>query len=122
LSDIYQCAETGGGTFAAVFPGEITQADCRTMILYLTRNDLAGLLRAGLPEGIQIAHKNGWITDPTDGLIHIYADAGIIYTPGGNYILSVYMANTSQILWDTANSMMANLSTAVYNYYNLTTQ
>jgi Beta-lactamase class A len=122
LNDIYQCAETGGGTFAAVFPGQISQADCRTMILYLTRNDLAGLLREGLPEGIQIAHKNGWITDPSDGLIHDFSDAGIVYSPGGNYILTVYMENSSQILWDTANSLMAKLSSAIYNYYNLTNQ
>ncbi|NMC84936.1 MAG: serine hydrolase [Anaerolineaceae bacterium] len=123
LDDIYQCAQNGGGTFAAVFPQQITQSDCRTMILYLTRNDQPGLLREGLPDGTQIAHKHGWVTDnTTDGLMHLVSDAGIVYTPGGNYIMAVYLADTRQVVWDTANYLIASLSRAVYNYYNLSAQ
>jgi beta-lactamase class A len=119
LDDLYQCSQTGGGSLAAVFPGEITQNKCRTMITYLTRNKIAVLLEAGLPEGVQIAHKHGWITS-NDGLIHTIGDAGIIYTPGGNYVLSIFMYHPTQLLFDPANQLVAQLSTAVYNYFNLT--
>jgi len=122
LDDIYECAQTGGGTFAAVFPGKLSQSDCRSMILYLEGNVQPGLLRGGLPEGTQIAHKHGWAIDASDGLMHAVADAGIIYTPGGNYIMSVYVADTNQVLYDVANPLIENLSRAVYNYYNLANQ
>lgn len=119
LSDIYQCAQSGGGTFAAVFPGEISQGECRQMINYLVLDKIGVLLQAGLPEGTQFAHKHGWVTDPTDGVIHTISDAGIVYTPGGNYIMTVYLYHPTQVIWDQANLMVAKLSIAVYNYYNL---
>jgi beta-lactamase class A len=122
LRDIYDCAETGGGTFAAVFGDKISQSDCRSMITYLTRNEQPGLLREGLPDGTQIAHKHGWTSNTVDQTINLIADAGIIYSPGGNYILAVYISSDTQIVWDNGNALLANLSRAVYNYYNLTSQ
>jgi len=122
LYDIYQCANTGGGTFSVVFPGEITQNECRTMIALLARNRIAVLIEAGLPEGIQVAHKHGWITDPADGLIRTMSDSAIIYTTGGNYILVVYLYHPVQLLFNPANELVAHLSQAIYNYYNLTIQ
>ena len=121
LDDIYECAQTGGGTFAAVFSGKISQKDCQSMITYLTRNEQPGLLRGGLPDGTQIAHKHGW-TDNADQTINVLADAGVIYSPGGNYILSVYTHSDQQIIWDSGNLLLANISRAVYNYFNLTSQ
>jgi beta-lactamase class A len=122
LADIYQCAKNGGGALAAVFPGEIAKSDCQSMILYLSRNDQPSLLREGLPNGTQIAHKHGWITNVSDYLTHDYSDAAIIYTPGGDYVLCVYQYDSNQILYDNANQLFANISRAVYNYYNLTSQ
>lgn len=119
LSDIYQCSQSGGGTFAAVFPGEITQSECRQMVNFLALDEIGVLLQAGLPEGTQFAHKHGWVTDPTDGVIHTISDAGIVYSPGGNYILTIYLYHPTQVIWDTVNLMVAKLSLAVYNYYNL---
>ena len=118
LEDIYQCSETGGGAFAAAFPGEITQAECRQMIDYLVMNRIAVLLQAGLPEGTRIGHKHGWIIE-NDGLMHTISDAGLVYTPGGNYVITVYMYHPGQMLFDQANRMVAEISQAVYNYYNL---
>ncbi len=122
LDDLYQCADNGGGTFAAVFPAEISQNECKSMLTYLTRNKIGVLLEAGLPEGTQIGHKHGWAIDPTDGLMHTIGDAGIIYSPGGNYILAVFMQNNNQIVFDNANRIIADISSAVYNYFNLTVQ
>ena len=121
LNDIYDCAQNGGGTFSAVFSGEIGQNDCQSMITYLTRNTIATLFRAGLPDGTQIAHKHGWVTE-SDGLMHTVSDAGLIYSPGGNYIMVVFIHDTNQVVWDNANRLFANLARAVYNYFNLTIQ
>ena len=121
LDDIYQCADSGGGALVAVFPGEYTQSKCKQMITYLIGNHLPMLITAGLPEGTQIAHKHGWVTE-TDGLLHTIADAGIVYTPGGNFILSVYLHNKVTLVFDPGNLLIADLARAVYNYFNQAVQ
>ncbi len=122
LNDLYQCASTGGGTFAAVFPGQISQPECRLMISYLTKNRIAVLIEAGVPEGVQVAHKHGWLTDTADGLIHTISDAAIVYTPGGNFIFVIYLYDQEQLLFDPANALVASITQSIYNYYNLAGQ
>jgi beta-lactamase class A len=119
LDDIYQCAETGGGSFAAVFPGRISQTECQLMVTYLTMNKIAMLLQAGLPDGTKIAHKHGWTVDLTDGLMHQMTDAGIVYSPGGDYVITIAMYQPTQLIFDIANQLTAKISTAVYNYFNI---
>lgn len=118
LGDIYQCATRDGGALKAVFEGQISQAECQTMIDFLALNRIGVLIQAGIPEGTKLAHKHGWITE-TDGLIHAISDAGIVYTPGGNFVLVIFMYQPVQLVFDTANFVMAELSSAIYNYYNI---
>jgi len=118
LSDIYQCAETGGGTFAAVFPGQISQSECRLMIDLLSKNDIPVLIQGGLPEGTRIAHKHGWITE-TDGLQHMAGDAAIVNSPGGNFVLVIFLYHPVQLVFDPANDLVIELTQAVYNYFNM---
>jgi beta-lactamase class A len=120
LEDIYQCAQDGGGALPAVFPGEITQTECQAMNSYLIKNRLPVLLTAGLPEATPIAHKHGWVT--VNGVINTIGDAGIIYSPGGNYIMVVFLYHPEQLIWESASTLVSNLSTAVYNFYNLPEQ
>ncbi len=117
LEDIYQCAQTGGGALTAVFAGEISQADCQRMNTSLIANRLPVLLTAGLPEGTSIAHKHGWVT--VNGIINTIGDAGIVYSPGGNYVIVVFLYHPTQLVWDPASLLIAELSNAVYNYYNM---
>jgi beta-lactamase class A len=119
LEDIYMCSNNGGGALAAAFPGKISQAECQQMVDFLSNNKtVAILLQAGLPEGIKIAHKHAYATE-SDGLIHTMGDSAIIYTPGGNYIVSVFLHDPVQLVWDPANKMVAELSQAIYNYFNV---
>jgi beta-lactamase class A len=118
LEDIYQCSENGGGTFAAVFPGQLTQSECNQMIQYMILNKLPVLITAGLPEGTKIGHKHGWIEE-LDGVVHTYCDVAIVYTPGGDYVLTVYLWKKDQLLFDDANMITAQISQAIYNYFNV---
>ncbi len=118
LEDLYRCSENGGGTFAAALPGLISQSECRQMISYLVLNKIAVLLQAGVPEGTRMAHKHGWIIE-NDGLMHTISDAGIVYTPSGNYVITVFMYHPVQMLFDPANLLVAEMSQAVYSYFNL---
>lgn len=117
LEDIYQCAESGGGALVAAFPDKMDQNVCRQIIAYLVADKIGVLLEAGVPEGTQVAHKHGWVPD-TDGIVRNFSDAGIVYSPGGNFVLSIYTHHPVQMLFETANQLFAKLTQAVYNYYN----
>ena len=114
LEDIYLCAQNGGGSLIAVFPGHIDQAGCQHMIQYMEEDKLGALIQAGVPEGTIVAHKHGW-----DNNENQFNDAAIIYTPAGNYVLTIYSYNPMQFQWDTTSPMYAELSRAIYNYFNL---
>jgi beta-lactamase class A len=118
LADIYQCSTTNGGALVAAFPDKINRDVCQKIITYLSADKIGVLIEAGVPEGTQIAHKHGWVTG-NDGVIHNFSDASIVYTAGGNFVLSIYAYHPVQIVFDNANALFASLGDAVYNFYNL---
>jgi hypothetical protein len=113
MADIYQCAN-GGGTLLAVFPGEITPSECRHMLDLLADNHIGVLIEAGVPEVTRVAHKHGWTESPLRWL----SDVGVVYTPGGDYVLSVYLWSENEMIWEPTSELVAELSRAVYNYFN----
>ena len=117
LEDIYLCAQTGGGSLLAAFPGQIDQAACQKMIQYLQEDKLGSLIQGSLPEGTIVAHKHGW-----DNYENQFSDAAIVYTPGGNYVLTIYSYNPVQFEWNVTTQMFGELSRAIYNYFNLPSQ
>jgi len=117
LEDIYQCAELDGGALIAAFPDEITQEECKLMISYMERNKIAVLIQSGVPSGTTVAHKHGWANE-NDGLLHTIGDVGIVYTPGGDFVLSIFVHHPVQAVFDPVNELFAELSAAVYNYFN----
>lgn len=120
LADLYQCATSGGGALIAAFPDKISSQICQQIVTYLSSDKIGVLIEAGVPEGTQIAHKHGWITS-SDGVIRNFSDASIVYTAGGNFVLSIYAYHPAQIVFDDANVLFADLGAAVYNFYNLPT-
>lgn len=119
LTDIYQCANTNGGSLRALFPDQITQAECVDMIDHLTRNYTPFLIQASAPDDTTIAHKHGWVSDVTTGAITTIGDAGIVYTPAGDYVLVIYFYHPTQLVWDPMSKLMTDLAEAVYNYYTI---
>jgi hypothetical protein len=119
LADIYQCAETGGGALVAVYGDLLTQLECQAIVEVLTQNLLGVLLEGGPPEGTQIAHKHGWVTNPNTGVINSMGDAGIIFTPSGDYVVSIFLYHPVQLIWEPVSTMFSDLSQAIYNYYTL---
>ena len=122
LADIYQCATSGGGALMAAYPGKLTQAACQQMIDFLASDKIGVLIEAGVPEGTQVAHKHGWISDAASGVIKNISDSAIVYTPGGNYVLVIYAYHPVQAVWEPVSNLFAQLSQAVYNYFNLPNQ
>ena len=121
MADLYQCSTTGGGSLIAAFPDKINKQICQQIIGYLSTDKIGVLIEAGVPEGTQIAHKHGWITG-SDGVIRNFSDAAIVYSAGGNFVLSIYAYHPVQIVFDKANTLFANIGEAIYNFYNIPTQ
>jgi beta-lactamase class A len=121
LTDIYQCATEGGGALVAAFPDKINSEICQQMINFLQSNEIGVLIEAGVPEGTPVAHKHGWITEPSSGVIKNISDAALVYTPGGNYVLVIYAYHPVQTIWEPVSALFAQLSQTVYNFYNLPT-
>ncbi len=82
LTQIYDCANYDSG-LRAVYPNDITQNECRQMIELMNGNRIDRLIELGLPEGTTFAHKNGWGLETS-------ADAGIVFSPGGDYVISIF--------------------------------
>ncbi|HUI90217.1 MAG TPA: serine hydrolase [Anaerolineales bacterium] len=122
LEDVYQCAQNGGGALVAAFPNKIDKDVCNKIINYLEQDKIGQLIEAGVPDGTVVAMKHGWISRvPGGGLTDISA-AGIVYSTGGNFVISVYTYEAPQNFFDPTNLLIANLTKAVYNYYNLPTE
>jgi len=113
LGDVYACAE-GGGSLLAVFPDALRPEECRHMLDLLALNKIGILIEAGVPDGTRVAHKHGWTESP---LAHL-GDAGIVYSPAGDYVLSVFLWDDVEMIWEPTSRLVANLSRAVYNYFN----
>jgi beta-lactamase class A len=111
LEMIYQCKQ-GGGALMVAYPDAFTAEECGEMIEWLSKNDFDNLIEAGLPEGTVVAHKHGF----GDGGPH--ADAGIVFSPGGDFVLIIYLDSLQYLEWAESSELVATIARATYNYFN----
>lgn len=121
LADIYQCVQNGGGALVAAFPDKVTPDMCKLIIDFLALDKFGALIQGGVPDGTLVPHKHGFVLS-RDGVMHDISDVGIVYSPGGNFILSIYTYHPVQNIWDITNPLFVNLTQATYNYFNITAQ
>ncbi len=117
LADIYHCAKDNTGAIVEKFNDQVSQSECQLVLDYMANNRHGMLIEAGLPETVQLAHKHGWVEE-LDGLLHTMSDASVVYTPGGDFSLSIYLYRSQQLDFDAANVLVAQLAQAVYNAFN----
>lgn len=110
LEMIYQCSR-GGGALIMNYPDSLTAEECQEMIKWMSENRIDSLIEAGLPVGTELAHKHGWTGDT-------HADAGLVFTPGGDFVLVVFLYRPEWLEWDESAPLIADISTATYNYFN----
>ena len=113
LADLYACQD-GGGALLAIFPDQVRQEECEQILSLLSQNRIAWLIEASVPDGTRVAHKHGWTQSPLDFI----SDAGIVYSPGGDYVISIFMWDDDEMIWEPTSSLFAQLGRAVYNYFN----
>ncbi|MGB4595169.1 MAG: serine hydrolase [Anaerolineaceae bacterium] len=118
LMRIYQCSLDPA---QPLFDGQVTQTECETMLGFLRNNRIGALIESGLPPSAVAAHKHGWVV-ALDGYLHTMSDAGVIYTPGGDFVLVIFIHTEEQLVFETGERIFARLSQSIYNFYNLNDQ
>ncbi len=111
LASLYYCARDGNGALIDAFPQEITPVECRRMIRVLRANRINGLLEMGLPPDAILARKHGWAAET-------HGDAAIIFTPRGDFVLSVLMYNRRWLEFEESSALMAEIARQSYNAFN----
>jgi hypothetical protein len=112
LEMIYQCSQDGGGALTVAYPGAFTAAECREMIDWMAQNSFDNLIEAELPEGTVVAHKHGFGNEGP------HADAGIVFSPGGDFIIVIYLDSPQYLEWAESSDLAAKIAKAAYNYFN----
>ena len=121
LADLYQCAQDSGGALIAAFPDKVSPPTCQLLIDFMAQDKLGSLIQGGVPDGTLVPHKHGYVP-ASDGIVHDISDAGIVYTPGGNFVIAIYTYHPVTNIWDITNPLIGDLTKAVYNYFNVTVE
>lgn len=111
MSSIYQCAYNESGPLMDRFAGEYTSQECRKMVHVMASNTVDALLKAGVPEGVAVAHKHGWVDDT-------HGNAAIIFTPGGDFVMVMMLHEPTWLDFPESLPVIAESSRLVYNYLN----
>lgn len=114
LSEIYACATQGEG-LATYFPSEITQEECGYMLEILRGTNFSHMIELGVPPTVEVAHKVGYAAQAA-------ADAGIVFSPNGDYVITIYMWDERLGNFDNYAlsrwTVMGEVSRIVYNFFN----
>jgi len=106
---LYECA-AGRGPLLEELAGEVTARECQDMVALMRRNADVNRLVSGVPD-IPVAHKSGWIDD-------MKADAGIVFSPGGDYVVSIFIWQEGILSERESSHWIARLSWIVYSFFN----
>jgi beta-lactamase class A len=109
---IEQCSR-GEGVLLEKFGEHLSAARCQEMIGWLKKNGDTKRMMSGLPKGADVAHKSGWIPPVVQG------DAGIVRSPGGDFIIAIYIYQPGERYSDKAvQTLIGNFARLAYTYYN----
>ncbi len=94
----------------------LTPERCQEMLDRLATNADKTRMVAGVPRGTRVEHKSGWIED-------MQADAGIVRSPAGDYVLAVYVYKKltgDAYMWpdEMMAPVVAAFSRLAYSAYN----
>ncbi len=110
LTALYQCAEYDGGVLRLLYPTQFTPATCQQMLGILAQNQYGALLQVGLPADATFQRRMTVTTNT-------YADAGIVRSTDGDFVLVVYAWRAAGLDWQTHAPLFADLATLVYRYH-----
>lgn len=110
LSSLYECAYLEAGPLLEVETG-LRPQECRKILHVMSNNTVDAFAKAGVPDGIQVAHKHGWTAET-------HGNAAVIFTPGGDYVLVMMMYQPIWLVFEQSLPLVAETSRLMYNYLN----
>ncbi len=113
--EVDRCAR-GEGVLLERFDDMLTPERCQEMLDNLAENGDRRRMIAGIPDGVRVEHKSGWIDD-------MQADVGIVRSPGGDYVVAIYVyrpiaSGDAPVPDRIMMSTIAAFSRLVYTYFN----
>jgi hypothetical protein len=107
-----QCGD-GTGPLLRYWNGALTQAACQEMLDLLKQPHDTGRMVAGIPPGVPVAHKGGWLLD-------MQASVGIVYSPNRTYVVALYLWRDGLVTDEDASPApyLGALSHTIYSFYN----
>jgi len=108
---LYQCAESDSGLLRQTYGDQLTQAECQEILHLLEENNLARLLERGLPNGVVMAHKVGWIDDT-------HGNVGIVFGPERDYLIALALYAPGWLEWEISAPIFEEISRLAYAHFN----
>lgn len=108
-----QCTD-GTGPLIEQFPDTIDESLCDEMLGWLERPHDEERMVAGIPRGVTVAHKGGWIDD-------MQSDVGIVNSPGGRYVAAIYIFRPDGYAtnaYATPSPYLGDFSHTIYSFFN----
>jgi beta-lactamase class A len=109
LQMIYECSrdvpalETSNGR-------SVLAAECAAIIEVMTQNRIEAFIEEGVPAGVPVAHKHGWVGDT-------HGDAGLVLAEQP-YVLVVALHRPGWLEWADSTVMIAELARLAYAHFN----
>ncbi len=91
-------------------PGALTVAECREMLDVMAQNKIEAFIEAGVPIGVPVAHKHGWVAET-------HGDAGIVLAPEHPYVLVIALHRPGWLEWAESTDLIARLSRLAYAHF-----
>lgn len=110
LEMVYQCRQ-GGGALLVAYPGAFTPDECRQVMELLAANRAASPISGEGPQEAVIASRSARTAT-------VAADGAILSSPGGDFVLVVFLYNPLGAEPETSDPLIGDIATAVYNYFN----
>ena len=107
------CAE-GKGPLIEKYGDTINESLCDEMIEWLERPHDQERMVAGIPAGVPVAHKGGWIDD-------MQSDVGIVSSPNGRYVAAIYIWRADGYVTNahaTPSPYLGDFSHTIYTFFN----
>jgi len=77
----------------------------------LAQNPTPAALGGALPPGTRLAHNQGWLGST-------YASSAIIYSPNGDFVISVFFYQPNWLTWEESVPTFATVGQLVYRFFN----
>lgn len=109
LQMIYVCAQ-GEGELLHVFGEHLTAAECAAILEVMAENRIDAFIEDGVPSGVPVAHKHGWVAET-------HGDAAVVLADHP-YVLVVALHRPGWLEWADSTALIARLSREAYAHFN----